>query len=132
MSNLKTLKVGTEVILEAISFTHPKNIEKSAPSIQWTITPKDGNSENIGTGKAIKYKIPDKYKGKNVVFRAFIKEESKQPLQKLTCFVEGQVSVEGILIKKASPPINASVGDRIECKVTEYMWVKLPKLKKDR
>ena len=39
-------------------------MERSAPSIQWTITPKGGSPEKIGTGKAINYKITDKYAGK--------------------------------------------------------------------
>ena len=46
--------MGTEFILEAVSFTQQKNIERRAPSIQWTITPKGGSPEIIGTGKAIK------------------------------------------------------------------------------
>jgi hypothetical protein len=96
MNDIRTLKIGTEFILEATSFTQPKNIEKSAPSIQWTITPKGGSSENIGTGKAINYKVTDKYAGKTITFRAFIKENSKEtyPQQCITCLVEGEASAK--------------------------------------
>lgn len=122
MSNLKVLKIGTEFILEAVSFTQQKNIERSAPSIQWTITPKGGSPEKIGTGKAINYKITDKYAYKEVVFRAFIREDSYKmyPQQCLTCFIEEKVSTEGVLIKKVGKSGSEKVGGTIECKVTQY------------
>lgn len=122
MNNLKILKVGTAFILEAISFTHSKNIEKSAPSIQWTITPEGGSAENIGTGKALNYTISKKYAGKKVTFRAYIKEDSnkRHPKQCLTCFIEKQVSVAGVLIKEVTGATKAEVGDTVEYKVSKY------------
>lgn len=125
MNKLKILKIGTEFILEATAFTYSKNIEKAAPSIQWTLTPEGGNAEAIGIGKAINYKISDKYEGKKITFRAFIKEDSKTnyPLQSLTCFVEEKVSVAGIYIEEVlevTNKTNAKVGDTVEYKVTQY------------
>ncbi|MCP9610874.1 glycoside hydrolase family 24 protein [Coprobacter tertius] len=114
--------MGTEFILEAVSFTQQKNIERSAPSIQETLIPKGGTPEIIGTGKAINYKITDKYAGKEIVFRAFIKKDSYKmyPQQCLTCFIEEKVSTAGILIKEVDKSGSVKVEGIVECKVTRY------------
>jgi len=128
MSDLKILKVDDEIILEVVSFLYYKNIEESFPNVKWTITPEGGSVQTIGAGNTIRYKTPNKYAEKKVTFRAFIKEDSnkKYPEQCLTCFIEDNVSVKGILIEKVTSKIRANVGDTVECGVIEYSKYRKP------
>lgn len=126
MNKYPFLRVNEEIILEAISFNFRNNIEEHLHSIQWEVKAVGESSEKIGNGKSIKYKINEKYSGKRVIFRAYIKQDSitKYPLQNLICDVERQVSLEvngkKILIKEVTGPKEALVGDTVNLKVTKY------------
>jgi hypothetical protein len=120
MGKLIYVAAGEEFLLEAIAFNYPSVAEKYIPLIQWEMTPENGTAEIIGTGKSVKYKIPKKYAGKKVVFRAYINKDSyaEFPLQRMECMVETQPP--NLLIKEVKGSEKAFAGETVEFRVTKY------------
>lgn len=126
MNKYPFLRINEEVILEVVSFNFQNNIEEYLHLIQWEVKAVGEASEKIGTGKSVKYKVNEKFSGKKIIFRAYMKQDSmaKYPFQNLICSVEKQVPLEilgkKILIKEVTGTKKAFVGDTVDLRVTEY------------